>query len=159
MCFSLFFLSYSLAELLKRPHKAAAANILRVNHKVFVWYCFKRLKSNYKHFLNVKVPFLTITKRFFLANSLHVQCLPFLFIDLCISPQHVNQRLGSSPLMKPIFLTGFVRMFLHIYSTVGVFFAVWQAAPSWTLFLPSCSPRMCPTHRWSLEAFQLAWHS
>lgn len=66
-------------------------------------------------------------------------------------PLHLTPACQSTSGLQPtdearFCVIGFVRMFLHILSTVGVFFAVWQAAPSWTLFLPSCSPRMCPTH-------------
>lgn len=142
MCFSLSFLSYSLVELLKRPHKAATANILRVNHKLFVWYCYNRLKSNYKHFLNVKVPFLTITKRFFLPTVCMCSVYPSFYRALHLTPA-CQSTSGLQPTDEAHFcIIGFVRMFLHFFSTVGVFFA----ALSWTLSLPCCSPRMYPTH-------------
>lgn len=64
---------------------------------------------------------------------------------------------GLQPTDEAHFLHNQVWMFPHMFSTVAVFFAMLQAAPSWTLSLPSCSPRMWPTHTDDLWK-RSSWH-
>lgn len=90
---------------------------------------------------------LSFVLGFFFAESLCLQCLPFFFIDVCMSPgPSVNQLLGSGPLTQPI-LAGFLIagvLSVHIFSIAVILFVLGQAAPSRTLFLTNCSPRMWP---------------